>query len=69
MREVRVAGLHTNTHEQDGGEARYSGSDVVQVLCAAEARKGINEAAVDFYLFSQKLAALDRTEVQEDSFV
>lgn len=61
--------LHTNAHEQDGEEARYSGADVVQALCAAGARKGINEAAVDFYLFSQKLAALDRTEVQEDSFV
>ena len=61
--------LHTNAHEQDGEEARYSGADVVQALCAAGARKDINEVAGDFYLYSLKLATLDRAEVQDDSFV
>lgn len=61
--------LHTNAHEQGGEEARYSGADVVRVLCAAGARKDINEAAEDFFLYSLKLAALDRAEVQDDSFV
>ena len=61
--------LHTNAHEQDGEEARYSGADVVQALCAARAREDINEAAGDFYLYSLKLTALDRAEVQDDSFI
>ena len=61
--------LHTNAHELDGEEARYSGADVVQALCAAGARKALNEAAEDLYLYSLKLAALDRAEVQDDSFI
>lgn len=61
--------LHTNAHEQDGVEARYSGADLMRVLCSAGARKDINEAAGDFFLYSLKLAALDRAEVLDDSFI
>lgn len=61
--------LHTNAHEQDGEEARYSGADVVQALCAAGARKALNEVAEDFYLYSLKLSSLSPAEVQDDSFI
>ena len=61
--------LHTNAHEQDGEEAHYSGADLVRVLCAAGARKALNEVAEDFYLYSLKLSSLSPAEVQDDSFV
>ena len=42
---------------------------MVGVLCAAGARKVINEAAGDFYLYSLKRFSLSPAEVQDNSFI
>lgn len=47
----------------------HAGTDVVGVLCAAGARKALNEVAEDFYLYSLKRFSLSPAEVQDNSFI